>query len=68
METRMELKLNEMVSWERRKAIYLLDVAANDLEMNLDGYGICDVNESSGNVYVWLKTILFLFICLFHSN
>lgn len=50
----MEYKLNEMCAWERQKAIFLLSVA-EDLGMDLSGYGFVDVNPNSGYVYVWVE-------------
>jgi hypothetical protein len=55
----MEINLNKMCSWERKKAIYLMDVAENKLNMDLSDYGFCDVNQSNGNVYIWSESYPF---------
>lgn len=46
--------LNNMCTWERKKAIYLLEVAEN-LGMNIEGYGEIAVNQNSGYTYLWLE-------------
>jgi hypothetical protein len=52
-------KLNTMCHWERKKAIYLMNVAENELNMDLDGYGEIGVNNNSGNVYLWIENFNF---------
>lgn len=48
----MEYKLENMGSWERQKACFLINTA-EDLEMNLESYGFVDVNNNSGYTYLW---------------
>jgi hypothetical protein len=48
----MEYKLNGMVSWERQKACFLIEIAEK-LGMNLDSYGEVAVNQTSGYTYLW---------------
>ena len=55
-------KLNTMCNWERKKAIYLMNIAENKLNMNLDSYGEIGVNQNSGYTYLWLEDYPF---CLF---
>ena len=50
----MEMNLENMVKWEREKAIYLMGIA-EDLGMDLDGYGCLSVNQNSGYTYLWLE-------------
>lgn len=50
----VESKLDSMCHWERKKAIYLLDVA-DDLGMDTGGYGELAVNPNSGYTYLWLE-------------
>ena len=57
----MEIKLDDMCSWEQEKAIYLLKVAKN-LGMDVDGYGQLAVNSNSGNTFLWLEDYNF---CLY---
>jgi hypothetical protein len=52
-------KLNTMCNWERKKAIYLMNVAENELNLDLDGYGEIGVNQNSGNVYLWIENFNF---------
>ena len=47
-------KLNDMCSWEQKKALYLIKIA-EDLGMNTEGYGELAVNENSGYTYLWLE-------------
>ena len=47
-------KLNEMCEWERKKAIFLLNVA-EDLGTDTSGYGVLAVNPNSGYTYLWLE-------------
>lgn len=54
--------ISTMCAWERKKAIYLMNVAENYLNMDLSGYGMVDVNQSSGYVYIWLEDYNF---CLY---
>lgn len=46
--------LNKMCSWERQKAMYLIEVAEK-LDMAVDGYGELAVNPNSGYTYLWLE-------------
>ena len=48
----MEIKINDMCSWERKKAIFLMDVA-EDLGISLKDYGEVAVNKNSGYTYLW---------------
>ena len=50
----MELIAHKMTANELRKAALLILKAA-DLEMNVSSYGEAAVNQSSGNVYLWLE-------------
>lgn len=54
----MEINTKNMGSWSLQKAGYLLVVAGN-LNMELDGSGVVDVNENSGYVYLWLEDYSF---------
>ena len=54
--------LNNMCNWERKKAIYLMNIAENKLNMNLSDYGHLGVNQHTGNVYIWLESYPF---CLY---
>lgn len=56
--------MNKMCAWERQKAVYLLNVAENDLKMDTSGYGEIGVNRNSGNTYLWLEDYNF---CLYMS-
>lgn len=49
----MENKLNDMVKWERQKAIFIMSVAEK-LGMDLSSYGQLAVNPNSGYTYLWL--------------
>jgi hypothetical protein len=55
----MEININKMCNWERKKSIYLMEIAENKLNMDLSEYGFCDVNQSNGNVYIWLENYPF---------
>lgn len=60
----MNINTENMVSNEIRK-IGLLINEASRLDMDLSGYGEVGVNQSSGNVYLWLEDYPFaLFIGL----
>lgn len=48
----MEIKLNDMCDWERKKAIFLMGVA-EDLGISMNDYGEVAVNKNSGYTYVW---------------
>lgn len=48
----MEIKINEMCDWERKKAVYLMGIA-EDLGISLKDYGEIAVNSSSGYTYLW---------------
>ena len=54
-------KLNTMAGWERKKALYLIEIA-EQLGMNIDSYGEIGVNQNSGNTYLWLEDYMF---CLY---
>ena len=54
----MDLNFEKLCGWERTKAIYLVQVA-NDLDMDLTGYGEIGVNPNSGNTYLWLEDYSF---------
>lgn len=54
----VEVKLDKMVDWERKKAIYLLGVA-EDLGMDTSDYGVLAVNPNSGYTYLWLEDYSF---------
>ncbi len=45
---------NKMSNNETRKAALLITEASR-LGRDVSGYGMCDVNSSSGNVYLWLE-------------
>ena len=51
----MNCELQKMCDWERKKAIYLLNVAENYLNMDTSGYGELSVNQNSGYTYLWLE-------------
>ena len=53
----MEIKSN-LCSNATRK-IALLITKANDLGMDISGYGFADENPNSGNVYLWLEDYQF---------
>jgi hypothetical protein len=46
--------LNNMVDWERTKAMYLIEVARR-LGMDSSGYGEIGVNKNTGYTYLWLE-------------
>lgn len=46
--------LNNLCSWEREKAMYLIKIA-EELGMKLDGYGEIGVNSNSSYTYLWLE-------------
>ena len=48
----MEIKLQDMCDWERKKAIFLMRVA-EELGMNTPSYGEVAVNQNSGYTYIW---------------
>ena len=54
--------INKMCDWERKKAIYLMNVAENYLNIDLSEYGLIGVNSNSGNVYLWVESYPF---CLY---
>ena len=54
----MDINTKDMVSNEIRKVALLITKAA-DLGMDLTSYGEAGVNESSGNVYLWLEDYAF---------
>jgi len=47
-------QLNKMVGWERQKGMYLIQTA-EQLGMDIDGYGELGVNPNSGYTYIWLE-------------
>lgn len=51
----MNTDLNKMCGWERSKAVYLMNLAENDLNMDLSSYGDLSVNPNSGYTYLWLE-------------
>ncbi len=56
---------NKMSNNETRKAALLITEASR-LGRDVSNYGMCDVNSSSGNVYLWLEdyqTTLFIGPC-----
>mgnify|MGYP006268780939 CR=1 FL=1 len=53
--------LNKMVGWERQKAMYIIQIA-EELGMDIDGYGEIGVNQNSGYTYIWLEDYQF---CLY---
>lgn len=60
----MNINTENMCSNEIRK-IGLLITEASRLDMDLSGYGEIGINQSSGNVYLWLEDYPFsLFIGL----
>jgi hypothetical protein len=48
----MEIKINDMCDWERKKAVFLMGVA-EDLGISINDYGEVAVNKNSGYVYLW---------------
>jgi len=50
--------INTMVGWEQRKAFYLIQIA-QELGMNISGYGEIGVNNNSGYTYLWLEDYMF---------
>lgn len=54
----MEINTAKMCSNEIRKAAMLL-TKASELGLDLSGSGVVDVNETSGNVYLWLEDSLY---------
>lgn len=54
----MIYKLNNMCSWERQKAVFLIGLA-EELGINLDNYGEVAVNENSGYTYLWSEGLNF---------
>jgi len=54
----MDIKINDMCDWERKKAVFLMGVA-EDLGISLNDYGEVAVNSSSGYVYIWSENYNF---------
>jgi len=54
----MEIKINDMCDWERKKAVFLMGIA-EDLGIKLNGYGEVAVNSNSGYVYIWNENFNF---------
>lgn len=51
----MELNtINKMKKREQERAIYLIRHALR-LDMDISGYGEVGVNESTGNIYIWIE-------------
>jgi hypothetical protein len=50
--------LNTMCGWERQKAMFLIQIA-EQLGMDIDGYGQIGVNNNSGYTYLWLEDYSF---------
>ena len=51
----MEINFENLGSWETEKALYLCKVAKSNLNWDLSGFGMCDVNPNSGYTYLWLE-------------
>jgi hypothetical protein len=51
---KMEINNKNMCNNEVRK-VGLLITEASRLGMDVSGYGMADVNQNSGNVYLWLE-------------
>lgn len=63
MEINNKLSSNDLVKVAR------LIVKASKLGMDVSGYGFADVNNNSGNVYLWLEDYPFcLYIGLYDSR
>jgi hypothetical protein len=45
----------KMCQWEREKAVFLMSIAEDRFNLDLEGYGELGINENSGNVYLWLE-------------
>lgn len=54
----VNVDLNKMCDWERKKAVFLLNVAES-LGMDTSGYGDLAVNSNSGYTYLWLEDYCF---------
>ena len=50
----MDYKLDIMCKWERQKAMYLIE-RADDLNIDISGYGELSVNQNSGYTYLWCE-------------
>ena len=61
-------KLNTMCAWERKKAIYLMNIAENKLNMNLNGYGEIGVNNNTGYTYLWCEDYNFTLYMAINCN
>lgn len=48
----------QLQGWELEKALYLIKVA-KDLNMQLGEFTIVDVNNTTGNVYLWDENYMF---------
>jgi hypothetical protein len=51
----MEIKSEKMCSNEIRKVGLIITRISEKLGWDVSGYGQADVNQSSGNTYVWLE-------------
>ena len=49
----------KMTQREREKAVFLMSIAEERLNLDLEGYGELGMNENSGNVYLWLEDAQF---------
>ena len=49
----MEYKLNDLCNWERKKAVFLMQVADKLGLKYADSYGEVAVNPNSGFTYLW---------------
>ena len=45
----------KLTQWEREKAVFLMGIAEERFNLDLEGYGELGMNENSGNVYLWLE-------------
>jgi hypothetical protein len=59
--------INTMVGWEQRKAFYLIQIA-QELGMNISGYGEIGVNNNSGYTYLWLEDYMFTLFMPIHCE
>jgi len=50
----MEINNKNMCQWEITKGAFLIS-QASALGMNVTGYGLLDVDQNSGNTYLWLE-------------
>ena len=57
-ENNLMANFSKLCQWEQDKVLFLC-LVARDLEMNISGYGIIDVNPNSGYTYLWLEDYMF---------